>query len=254
MQSLLPEGRVKPKILIVDDDPCVLDAFGLYFKNISGELVSASSPDEGLEIFRKEPRNYVCAFVDYRMPDEFGEEEAIGHKIAEKLKEINPYVYVIMMSGDDSKEALDTWLSSGIERFVYKPLKEELIHAFVEHALERFQEQDSQWGNKPINHYGFIGVSEHTRRIVRLIEKFATLDETVLVSGETGTGKELVVRALYRQSKRASKPFVAINCAALTETLFESELFGHVKGAFTGADSNKLGKVQGGGGRNPFLG
>ena len=244
---------MKPKILIVDDDICILESFQIYFKNISAELVLSSSHEEAVAVFREAPHRYACVFVDYRLVNEFGEQEAVGHKVAEKLKEINPSVYVVMMSGDDSKEALNTWLSSGMEQFIYKPLREELIQAFVEHALGRFWEQFPQMDKKLFEHYGFIGVSEHVRRIIRLTEKFAPLDETVLVSGETGTGKELVVNALYKQSKRAGKPFVAINCAALTETLFESELFGHVKGAFTGADANKLGKFREAAGGTLFL-
>ena len=242
-----------PKVCIVDDDACVLESFRHYFKDIPVELALSSSPGEAVELFRQAPHRYACVFVDYRLVNEFGEQEALGHKIAEKIKEINPSVYMVMMSGDDSKEALNTWLSSGIEQFIYKPLKEELIQAFVEHALNRFREQRPQWDNKLINHHGLVGVSEHTRHVVRLIEKFAPLDETVLVSGETGTGKELVVRALHKESQRGRKPFVAINCAALTETLFESELFGHVKGAFTGADSNKLGKFREATGGTLFL-
>ena len=244
---------MKSKILIVDDDPCILESFRLYFKNIPAECVPSSSPQEAVEMFRESPHSYACVFVDYMLFNEFGEQEPLGHKIAEKLKEINPSIYVVMMSGDESKEALNTWLSSGIEQFVYKPLKEDLIQAFVEYALNRFQEQYPKLDDGLINHYGFVGVSGHTQHVVRLIKKFAPLDETVLVSGETGTGKELVVRALYKQSKRAGKPFVAINCAALTETLFESELFGHVKGAFTGADSNKLGKFKEAAGGTLFL-
>ena len=244
---------MNPNILIVDDDLCVLESFRMYFKSIPGELVLSSSPEEALSIFQRSPRRYACVFVDYVLVNEFGEREAVGHKIAEKIKEINPAVYVVMMSGDDSKEALHTWLASGMEQFIYKPLKEELIQAFIEHALNRFREQYLQVNNKLISHYGFVGVSEHIRRIVGLIKKFAPLDETVLVSGETGTGKELVVGAVHKQSKRMGKPFIAINCAALTETLFESELFGHVKGAFTGADSDKLGKFREANGGTLFL-
>ena len=242
-----------PKILIIDDDACVLESFQIYLKNTSAELVLTSSSEEAVTIFRQAPHLYACVFVDYVLVNEFGEQDAIGHKIAEKLKEIKPSLYVVMMSGDDSKEALHTWLSSGMEQFVYKPLKEELIQTFIEYALNRFQEQYPQVNNKLINHYGFVGISEHTHRIVRLIDKFAPLDETVLVSGETGTGKELVVQAIHKQSKRAGKSLIAINCAALTETLFESELFGHVKGAFTGADSNKLGKFREAAGGTLFL-
>ena len=169
-----------------------LSAFQLYLEGLPIELVLNSSPGEAIKKFCTEPQNYACAFVDHLLHNEFGEQEAIGHKVAEELKELNPALYAVMISGDDSKEALNTWLSSGIEKFVYKPLKEELIHTFIEHALNRFQERNPQTESKLINHYGLVGVSDHTKQIVKLIRKFAPSDETVLISGETGTGKELV--------------------------------------------------------------
>ena len=187
------------------------------------------------------------------LPNEFGEQEAFGHNIAKELKKLNPSLYIVMMSGDDSKTALNAWLSSGIEKFIYKPLKEDLIYAFTEHALALFQERNPQPENTIINHHGLVGVSDHMKQIVKLIRKFSPSNEAVLVSGETGTGKELVARAIHKQSKRSNRPFIALNCAAIAESLFESELFGHVKGAFTGAESNRPGKFREAEGGTLFL-
>ncbi len=244
---------MNPKILIIDDDTSVLNSFQLYLENIPIELVVNSSPYKAIRQFQAEPHNYAGAFVDYTLLNEFGEQEAFGHKIAEKLKESNSALYVVMMSGDDSQEALHTWLSSGIEKFVYKPLKKELIHAFCEHALTLFQEKNLQTQSSISNRYGLVSVSHHMKRVIKLIDKFAPTDETVLISGETGTGKELVARAIHQRSSRPKSPFVAINCAAITENLFESEFFGHVKGAFTGANLNKLGKFREADGGTLFL-
>lgn len=244
---------MKPKILVIDDHPSVLSSFQLYLEDTPATLVLCSSSDEAIQKFRTAPQNYACAFIDYLLANEFGEQEATGHKVAEKLKRLNPSLYVVMMSGDDSKEALHAWLSSGVEKFIYKPLKEELIDTFIDHSLDLYKERNPQPRSKLINHYGLVGVSENIKQVVRLSKKFAPTDETVLITGETGTGKELIAKAIHKESKRASKPFIALNCAAITESLFESELFGHVKGAFTGADSNKLGKFREASGGTIFL-
>ena len=244
---------MNPKILIIDDDASVLSSFQLYLESVPVELVVNLSPHEAIGQFQTEPHNYAGAFIDYTLLNEFGEQEAFGHKIAEKLKESNPALYVVMMSGDDSQEALHTWLASGIEKFVYKPLKKELIYAFCEHALALFQEKNLEIQNSVTKRYGLISVSGHMKRIIKLIDKFAPTDETVLISGETGTGKELVARAIHEQSPRSGRPFIAVNCAAVTENLFESEFFGHVRGAFTGANTNKLGKFREADGGTLFL-
>ncbi len=245
--------NMNPKILIVDDGPSILNSFQLYLRDVPVDLVTSSSVDDAIRQFRAKPESYAGAFIDYMLLNEFGEQEALGHKMAKKLKKFNPSLYVVMMSGDDSREALRTWLSSGVEKFVYKPLKKELIYAFVDHALAIFQEKNPQSKNKVTDRHGLVSVSGHMRRAIQLVDKFAPSDETVLISGETGTGKELVAQALHKQSSRANRPFVALNCAAITESLFESEFFGHVRGAFTGAEANKLGKFREANGGTLFL-
>ena len=235
---------MRPKILVIDDDTSVLSAFQIYLEDVPVTLTLCSSGDKAIEKLRQAPDEYICAFVDYLFANEFGELEPLGHQIAKELKVLNPTLYVVMMSGNSSKEALNTWLSSGVEKFIYKPLKSELINAFIDHALAFHGERTLQSKNKIINYHGLVGVSQNFKRVVKLIKKFAPTDETVLISGETGTGKELIARAIHLESERANQPFIAINCAALTENLFESELFGHVKGAFTGAHSNSLGKFR----------
>ena len=246
---------MKPKILVIDDDSLVLNAFQMYLRKIMSEkdLTLCLSFDEAIQEFRKNPQSYACAFIDYRLKNEFGEEERIGHKLAQKLKELNPRLYMVMMSGDDSKEALNHWLSSGIEKFLYKPLQEELIHAFIEQSLAIYEESHHHLQDKVVNYHGLIGVSENTRKVVNLTKKFAPTDESVLITGETGTGKEIIARAIHKDSKRSRGPFVALNCAAISEGLFESILFGHVKGAFTGAGSHQLGKFREADGGTLFL-
>ncbi|MBT4762894.1 MAG: sigma-54-dependent Fis family transcriptional regulator [Bdellovibrionaceae bacterium] len=242
-----------PKILVIDDDLSVLSAFQIYFQDQPIELVLRSSADIAVDEFRIAPQGYACAFVDYQLVNEFGEQEAIGHEIVKELKSISPSLYVVMMSGDDSKEALNQWLSSGVEKFLYKPLREELLHTFTEFALAQYKERHPHLNTQLINHYGLVGVSENLKKVVKYSKKFAPSDEAVLIMGETGTGKELVAHSIHKQSKRRNKPFIALNCAAITGSLFESELFGHTKGAFTGAETNKLGKFREAHGGTLFL-
>ena len=244
---------MSPKVLVIDDQLSVLSSFQLYLEGLPITLIPCSSPDEAIKKFRASPQSYACAFVDYLLVNEFGEQEAMGHKLAEELKKLNPDLYVIMMSGDESKEALQTWLSTEVEKFIYKPLKEELISTFIEYALALYQEKHPKQTNRIVNHHGLSGVSNNIKQVVRLSKKFAPTDEAVLITGETGTGKELIAKAIHKESRRADQLFIPLNCAALTSTLFESELFGHVKGAFTGADSNKLGKFREADGGTIFL-
>jgi len=244
---------MKKKILIIDDDPSVLSSFQLYLQDSNLELVLCSSGDEGIDQFKITPEDFVCAFVDYQLTDEFGDQEAVGHKITEALKEIDPSLYVIMMSGDESKEALESWLKAGVDKFIYKPMGEKTVSTLVQYAEDLFSEKFPHHGERLINENGMVGISKRIKQVCKLAKKFAPSDETVLVLGETGTGKELIARSLHDRSPRKQKAFVAVNCAAIAESIFESELFGHVKGAFTGASSDKLGKFREADGGTLFL-
>lgn len=241
------------KILILDDDISVLNSFQLYLQESGHTLVLCQSAEEAISKFKQEPQNYICAFIDFQLKNEFGEQESIGHEVAKDLHEIDPSLYAVMMSGDNSKEALQSWLSVGIDKFIYKPLSSDQISSFVQYAKELHTERNPYHSQSIVNDHGLVGISQNIKSVSKLTKKFAPYDETVLIMGETGTGKELIAKALHEQSKRVNKPFIAINCAAISGNLFESELFGHVKGAFTGADSNKLGKFREAHGGTIFL-
>lgn len=246
------ENFMKPKILIVDDDQPIHGSFLLAYRNSGLETQAdfefASSCDEALEKFNQDPFGYVLAFIDYQF-QENGQVHPVGHHLAKKLKGINPCITTVIMSGDESQEALKDWLDSGVDKFLYKPLTNEVIRAITENAIEayelNFQDQRSRFKSTPEQKLvGLAGKSENIKSVCKLAIKYAQSDQPALILGETGTGKELVAKAVHENSKRSKCPFVVVNCAAISKSLFESELFGHVKGAFTDAKEDKLGKFR----------
>ena len=242
-----------PKILVLDDEPLVLGAFENYLSEFHHNLVLHTSPDKALEEFRKSPQDYACAFIDYIFINEMKEREALGHRIAEDLKNLNHNIYTIIMSGDESKEALEVWLSSTVDKFIYKPFKGEQVHTFAEYSLARHQESCSYLDDEVINYHGLVGASQNIKWVANMLKKVAPTDETLLITGETGTGKEIIAKAAHNTSKRSKGPFVAINCAAIAKDLIDSTLFGHTRGAFTGAVSDRLGKFREAHGGTLFL-
>jgi two-component system response regulator PilR (NtrC family) len=166
--------------------------------------------------------------------------------LLEKIKEIDQQVMVIMITAFDTFESAVEAMKKGAYHYIAKPIKNDELKLVIENALERkrLEEENIYLKKRLKKRYQFdniIGVSDGMVRVFELIEKVAELKSTILISGESGTGKELVASAIHYLSPRKDKPFVTINCGALPENLLESELFGHVKGAFTGAISNKEG-------------
>ncbi|USN48525.1 MAG: sigma-54-dependent Fis family transcriptional regulator [Pseudobdellovibrionaceae bacterium] len=252
---------MKPKILIVDDEQSVHGSFLLAYRGSEVESMAefefAFSYDEAIEKFKADPFNYCVAFIDYQF-EEKNEIHAVGHLLAKKLKDINPCVTTIIMSGEDSQEALKDWLGSGVDKFLFKPLSNEVIRAISENAIESYnhnllEEQTNKYTSKEQKLVGLAGKSENIKQVSKLAIKYASCDQPALILGETGTGKELIARAIHDNSQRASRAFVVVNCAAITNTLFESELFGHVKGSFTDAKEDKPGKFRQADGGTIFL-
>ena len=241
----------KPKILVVDDDPNILNAFeATFYGRKDASLHLYSSPKEALSVLSENPFLFALAFVDYRFAQEG---PPIGHELAKQLKTLNPYLCVCLMSGDQSPEALEKWLRAGVDKFMYKPLGRDFINCMISYAIDTFHAQFSgsfSYDSQKINiknvqeKIGLVGVSENIQHVIHQTIRFASTKESVLILGETGTGKEIVAQAIHKASPRAKEPFVVVNCAAITDTLFESEFFGHIKGAFTGANANKRGKFE----------
>lgn len=243
---------MKPKILIVDDDQSVHGSFLLAFRNSEienlAEIEFADCCEDALEKIKVDPFSYCLAFVDYQFKKK-NQVHALGHLLAKEIKDINPCLTTVIMSGDESKEALKDWLSSGVDKFLYKPLSNEVIRAISENAIESYgvnlqEEQTHKFDSKEQKLVGLAGKSKNIKQVCNLAIKYAACDQPALILGETGTGKELVAKAIHENSKRRTGPFVVVNCAAFSKGLFESELFGHVKGAFTDAKEDKLGKFR----------
>ncbi|HVM60730.1 MAG TPA: sigma-54 dependent transcriptional regulator [Verrucomicrobiae bacterium] len=234
------------KIIIVDDDPAMVAVLSEVLREHRHEVVPASSPERAFQLVREEAPDLVLA--DVEMP----EGKPLGLKLLQQIKEHNRSIPVVMITGQGTKERAVQALRAGAQDFVEKPFQiDELVkrvdNALVQqkavHALEENVELRRQLQEK-FRFDSMVGTTPCMESVYRLIERVANTDSTVLILGESGTGKELVARALHYNSRRAAMPFVAVNCSALPEHLLESELFGHRKGAFTGAAFDKVGLFQ----------
>ncbi len=234
------------KIIIVDDDPAMVAVLSEVLREHRHDVIPASSPERALQLTRDESPDLVLA--DVEMP----EGKPLGLKLLQQIKEHNRSIPVVMITGQGTKERAVQALRAGAQDFIEKPFQiDELVkrvdNALVQqkavHALEENVELRRQLQEK-FRFDSMIGTTPRMEAVYRLIERVANTDSTVLILGESGTGKELVARALHYNSRRAAMPFVAVNCSALPEHLLESELFGHRKGAFTGAAFDKVGLFQ----------
>src|SRR5580704_1379033 len=234
------------KIIIVDDDPAMVSVLSEVLREHRHEVVPASSPEKALQLVKESSPDLVLS--DIEMP----EGKPMGLKLLQQIKEFNQSIPVVMITGQGTKERAVQALRAGAQDFIEKPfqidelvkridnslLQQKAVHALEENVELRRQLQDK------FRFDSMIGSSPRMEAVYRLIERVANTESTVLILGESGTGKELVARALHYNSRRAAMPFVAVNCSALPEHLLESELFGHRKGAFTGAAFDKMGLFQ----------
>ncbi len=231
----------KSNLLIVDDEAIVHESLGHWFRDEGYEVGTAESAHEALT--RLTERRWDLALIDIKMPG------TDGIELQRRLHEIDPELIVIIMTGYASVETAVQALKNGAYDYVTKPfdpddiahvVKNALSHRRAEKEAARLKETVGEVLRPP----DLIGQSAAMKKVFEAIETVAGTDATVLVTGESGTGKELVARAIHGMSPRRFNPLVAIHCGALTETLLESELFGHEKGAFTGAQYRKKGKFE----------
>jgi DNA-binding NtrC family response regulator len=230
----------KPLILLVDDDPGVSASIKVAL-NGTYDLCHAARAAEGLDLFVREAPDLVL--LDVVMPD------GNGLTVLKQLREQDPRVPVIMLTATKTVRTAVDAMKMGAADYVTKPFDVEELRLVVARALETqdltrtVQALRAQVASR----YGFhnlIGKSRQMQETYAKIEQIAPVNATVLITGETGTGKELVARAVHYNSPRGNGPFVALNCAALPDTLIETELFGHEKGAFTGAEGRRIGHCE----------
>ena len=229
------------RLLIVDDELSVRDSLGKWFREEGYEIGTAESASDALT--RMAENKWDLALLDIKMRG------TDGIELQRRLHELDSNLIVIMMTGYASVETAVTALKNGAYDYVSKPLDPDEIAHLVKKALaHKRAEQENVRLRETVaeatNPGDLVGQSPAMRRVFEAVETVAPTDANVLITGESGTGKELVVRAIHAASMRRFHPLVAIHCGALTETLLESELFGHEKGAFTGAQYRKKGKFE----------
>jgi two-component system, NtrC family, response regulator PilR len=240
----------KPRILVVDDERSMREMLQIVLRRDGYEVVLAENGKEAVKQLHDEPFDLLLS--DIRMPD------ITGVEVLRAAKEINQDLVAFMMTAFASTDTAVEAMRLGAVDYFVKPFSmDELRLKVRQHVEARRLKQENLLLKRALNtRYEFsniLGRSEAMQRVFATIEQVAVTNSTVLVNGESGTGKELVARAIHFNSLRRERPFVAVNCGAVPETLLESELFGHMRGAFTGAHANKKGLVEAAEGGTIFL-
>jgi len=231
-------GGTRPLVLVCEDDAAMRELVASVIAKLDVEVVQADSSQHALDYL--ENHDVALLVTDLRMP------RIDGLELLRFARAHSPLTQVAMITGYATVESAVEALKAGAFDYIRKPFDNEELRCVAERALEHYQlrreNRELREQNRLIRESeGFIGRSQAVVHMRRLIDAAAAYDCTVLITGESGCGKELVAQQIHAQSKRSDKRFVAINCAAIPENIIESELFGYVKGAFTGADRNKPG-------------
>jgi two-component system response regulator AtoC len=233
--------KKRAKVLVVDDEAIIRESIRDWLGDVGHQMLTAENGPQALEIIEKEKPGIVIA--DLVMPG------MDGIELLKKAKEISPGIEVIIITAYGSIPTAINAIREGAYDYIEKPFCPEraelLIEKLVEH--QRLLEENISLQQKLEERYRFeniIARSPRMQQVIEVIKVVAKSNATALITGETGTGKELVAHAIHSQSYRKNKPFVAVSCAALPESLLESELFGHEKGSFTGAYTQKKGKFE----------
>ena len=230
------------KILVIDDDQSIRKTLSGYLKKQNYEVLSAENGLKGIEILKNELPDLVI--TDIRMPG------ADGFEVLKNIKEIDPHIHVIIITAFDDMQTTVKAMQLGAYDYIEKPLEIDNLKITIQRALEnkRLSDELTTYVNEKTAEYllenTLIGKTPQMRQVFKKIGQVSSSRVTVLIEGESGTGKELVARAIHYNGITKAYPFVAVNCTALTESLLESELFGHVKGAFTGSIRDKKGKFE----------
>lgn len=235
---------MRPKILILDDDAAILELFKSILTGEDMELLLESDGNSALRRIRTDRPN--VAVIDINLP------KISGLDVLREAKKIDPGLSVIITTGYSSTQFAIEAMKYGAYDYLTKPFDNTKMKSAVRKAFEcnllnrkvRYTKDRDQLFEDDLDADVMIGSSPEMIEIWKMVGKVAESDATVLIQGESGTGKELLARAIYDNSRRKNRSFLAVNCAALPETLLESELFGHEKGAFTDAHSRRIGKFE----------
>jgi DNA-binding NtrC family response regulator len=225
-------------VLVVDDEVSVRASLEKVLSKAGYSTLSAASGNEAIQVMKEEAIDIIVS--DLKMPD------GDGLELLRAAKQGRPSIEVILLTGYGTVERAVEAMKEGAYDFITKPFKKAVILSTVERAVERQNlRQENQYLKAQLGgserYEEIIGKSQALREVMAMVDRVAPLVSTVLITGASGTGKEMIARALHRRSPRTDKRFVPINCAAIPEGLVESELFGHLKGSFTGALRDKAG-------------
>src|SRR5882724_6307718 len=229
------------KLLLIDDESDVQYSFRRIFDSPEIELTSASSGEEGLKLIARAKPDLVI--MDVRMGG------MNGLETLRRIRENNAKLPVIMMTAYGTTQMAIEAMKLGAYDYLLKPFDVPKLKQIIGAALKAARDMKQVVSYQPLLEsedydLGIVGRSEAMQNVFKLIGQLAASDATALITGESGTGKELVARAIYHHSNRSQQPFLAVNCAAIPEQLLESELFGHERGAFTGATNQRIGKFE----------
>jgi DNA-binding NtrC family response regulator len=239
------------RILIVDDESSLRTALFRVLDRQGYQVITANCKREA-EVLAGSDQALDLALVDLRLPD------GDGIELMQRLRATHPNIQVIILTGHGSIELAVRATQHGAFHFVTKPFNMEELLSVIGRALSHksLQQENHQLRSALHRKYRFdniVGQSEEIRKVLSMVERVSDSDSTVLISGDSGTGKELIAKAIHYNSPRSTKPFVPINCGAIPGELLESELFGHIKGAFTGAIANRAGRFELASGGTLFL-
>jgi NtrC-family two-component system response regulator AlgB len=231
----------KPKVLLVDDEPNILKTMNICLEDLGFKTTQCLNPQEAVEIIRRQ--RFDLAFVDLKMSP------IDGMEILEEIKRCAPQTTVVIITAHGSIESAVEALKKGAHHYLQKPFDFVELQLLAQKVLEyhnlKIEVRELRKQTEQLSFPGdIITHNQKMRQMIELTEQVAETNLSVLIEGESGTGKELFARLINQKSDRANKPYVKINCAALPENLLESELFGHVKGAFTGAVKDRQGRFE----------